>query len=91
MSYVYDLPFYRHGSGSMVERLALANWQLSGITSVQTGTPFSIRFTGFSDNAGVANSLGIGSFPDLDRRSTRHAKHLVRRGWNRRGGHVPLL
>jgi hypothetical protein len=65
MSYVYDLPFYRHGSGSMVERLALANWQLSGITSVQTGTPFSIRFTGFSDNAGVANSLGIGSFPDL--------------------------
>jgi hypothetical protein len=65
MSYVYDLPFYRHGAGSMVERLALANWQLSGITSVQTGTPFSIRFTGFSDNAGVANALGIGSFPDL--------------------------
>jgi Carboxypeptidase regulatory-like domain len=63
MSYVYDLPFYRHDTGLM--HTVLGNWQFSGITSVQTGTPFSVRFTGFSDNAGVANSLGLGSFPDL--------------------------
>jgi hypothetical protein len=63
MSYVYDLPFFRQGSG--LAHTVLGNWQLSGITTVQTGTPFSVRFTGFSDNAGVANSLGLGSFPDL--------------------------
>jgi hypothetical protein len=63
MSYVYDLPFFQHDSG--LAHTVLGNWQLSGITTVQTGTPFSVRFTGFSDNAGVANSLGLGSFPDL--------------------------
>jgi len=63
MSYVYDLPFFRHDSG--FAHVLLGNWQLSGITTVQTGTPFSVRFTGPTDNAGVANSLGLGSFPDL--------------------------
>jgi hypothetical protein len=62
-SYVYDVPFFNHDSG--LRHAVLGGWELSGITSVQTGTPFTVRFTGFGDNAGVANSLGEGSFPDL--------------------------
>ena len=45
-------------------------WQISGITRIQSGTPFSIINGGSStisvlDNAGVANGIGAGSFPDI--------------------------
>jgi hypothetical protein len=49
----------------------IGNWQLSGITTYQTGTPFSVingggsDGTGSSDNAGVGNGLGIGSYADV--------------------------
>jgi hypothetical protein len=46
------------------------NWQLSGITTFQTGTPFSVINGGtsggisVSDNAGVLNTFGTGSYAD---------------------------
>jgi len=46
-------------------------WQISGITTYQTGTPFSVVNNGGSsgigvlDNAGVANGVGVGSYPDV--------------------------
>lgn len=46
-------------------------WQFSGITTYQSGTPFSvINNAGSSgiallDNAGVANGVGAGSYPDV--------------------------
>ena len=49
----------------------LGNWQVSGITTWQTGTPFSVingggaDGTGTADNGGVGNGLGIGSYVDL--------------------------
>jgi hypothetical protein len=52
-------------------KMLLGGWQLSGITTWQTGTPFSIingggsTGTGAADNAGVANGLGIGSYADV--------------------------
>jgi len=52
----------------------LVGWELSGVTTFQSGTPFSIinggsGATGLSalDNAGVANSTGAGSYPDIIR------------------------
>jgi len=44
---------------------------MSGITTYQTGSPFSIvnggsgNGTGASDNAGVGDGLGVGSYPDV--------------------------
>src|SRR5262249_53724147 len=32
-------------------------WRFSGITSIQTGTPFTVLDSNFSDNAGVSNAL----------------------------------
>jgi hypothetical protein len=59
MSWVYDLPVFRHKS-------VLGGWQWSGIMSVQTGTPFSItNGTTYGDNGGVANGVGTGSFADV--------------------------
>jgi hypothetical protein len=47
------------------------DWEFSGITIFQSGTPFSVINGGGSngtsvlDNAGVANGVGAGSYPDL--------------------------
>jgi hypothetical protein len=54
---------------SIVRKL-VDGWELSGITSYQSGTPFSVinaaGANGVSvlDNAGVANGAGAGSYPD---------------------------
>lgn len=48
----------------------IEGWELSGVTSVQSGTPFSVINGGSPtisvlDNAGVANGIGAGSYPDV--------------------------
>jgi hypothetical protein len=67
LSYIYDLPFFK---GSGLTHTLLGGWQWSGITLIQTGTPFSVTNAGDSvsipgDNAGVANGTGTGSRTDL--------------------------
>lgn len=58
-------------ANSHLMQTLLANWQLSGITGYQTGTPFSVINGGgangiaYADNAGVGNALGIGSYADI--------------------------
>jgi hypothetical protein len=62
-SYVYNLPFFK---GAGFTHTLLGGWQLSGITTIQSGTPVTItNGTTYGDNAGVGNGLGSGSFPDL--------------------------
>jgi hypothetical protein len=51
-------------------RALIEGWQISGITVFQSGTPFSVINGGSSeisvlDNAGVANGVGAGSYPDV--------------------------
>jgi Carboxypeptidase regulatory-like domain/TonB-dependent Receptor Plug Domain len=66
IAYVYDDPFFKKkGWANMV----LGGWQWSGITLIQSGTPFSVYNEGFNataDNAGVGNDFATsGSYPDL--------------------------
>ena len=63
VSYIYDLPVFRHATGKT--KTFLAGWQLSGITTLQTGEPFSIVNGAYYDNAGVANGAGTGAYADL--------------------------
>ena len=63
VSYIYDLPIFQHATG--LKRSFLGGWQVSGITTAQTGEPFSIINGGDYDNAGVGNSVGSGSYADL--------------------------
>ena len=81
INYVYDIPLAKllniitaresKPNSSASSNRYLGGWQLSGITTFQSGTPFSvINATGASgisvlDNAGVANGVGAGSYPDL--------------------------
>jgi len=70
LGYVYDVPFFR-GTKGLANKLA-GGWQWSGITLIQSGTPYSVYNkgggSGFApaDNAGTANPLATGqSWPDL--------------------------
>ena len=78
LSYVYDLPFFK---GTGLKQTFLGGWQWSGITSVQTGAPFSVYNGGAgsipSDNAGVGNGVGTGSYPDLIGDPTQGIPHMT--------------
>jgi len=77
LAYVYDLPVFK-GQHNLAGKL-LGGWQWSGITLLQSGTPFSVYNEGNGviapgDNAGVGNGssqianlggLSAGSYPDL--------------------------
>jgi hypothetical protein len=62
IGYIYDIPGFKQ-AGLM--HVIAGGWQLSGITTWQTGTPFSVVAGGFGDTAGVANGVGSGSFSDI--------------------------
>jgi Carboxypeptidase regulatory-like domain len=67
LGYVYDLPFFKQPG--LLNRI-LGGWEWSGITTIQSGTPFSVYNVGAgsipSDNAGVGNAIATGSsYPDL--------------------------
>jgi hypothetical protein len=63
VSYIYDLPILRHSTG--LTKSLLGGWQLSGITTAQSGEPVTIVNGGTYDNAGVGNEVGSGSYADL--------------------------
>ncbi|MGA7575211.1 MAG: carboxypeptidase regulatory-like domain-containing protein [Terriglobales bacterium] len=64
VSYIYNLPVFAHSRG--LKGSLLGGWQVSGITTAQSGEPFSIVNGGTYDNAGVGNSVsGSGSFADI--------------------------
>jgi hypothetical protein len=58
ISYVYGLPFLEKSTG--IVHAVLAGWEVSGITTLQSGLPFSI----YDSEAGTA-FLGAGSTPLL--------------------------
>ncbi len=67
IGYVYDLPFLK---GKTLTDKLLGGWQWSGITDIESGTPFSVYNAGGgnipTDNAGVSNSIATAaSYPDL--------------------------
>jgi len=73
IGYVYDLPFFRAPGAT---HTLLGGWQVSGIASWATGTPFSVNnAAGQGDNAGVANGQADnGSYADIvaDPNATPH-------------------
>jgi hypothetical protein len=66
IGYVLDAPFFK--DTKTLSGKVLGGWHLSGLTTVQTGTPFSVT-AGNGNNlipgAGVANGSGTNAFPDL--------------------------
>jgi hypothetical protein len=53
LNYVYDLPFFK-GSSNVVARNVLSGWEVSGISSFQTGPPIAVQ----CGIAGMASGIG---------------------------------
>ena len=67
VSYVYNLP--SAGKTGLLHD-TLGDWQVSGITTIQSGTPFTVMSGVIGDNAGVGNGVtpraaSAASFPDI--------------------------
>ena len=63
LGWVYDLPFFKKPG---LANKILGGWQYSGIFTAQTGTPYTpTNSANYPDNAGVGNSVGTGSYPNL--------------------------
>jgi hypothetical protein len=71
IGYVYDLPFLK---GKTLTDKLLGGWQWSGITDIESGTPFSVYNAGGgtipSDNAGVSNTFATAGFLSRPRRQS---------------------
>jgi hypothetical protein len=66
IGYVVHLPFFRK-TNTLAGKL-LGGWQLSGLTTWQTGTPFSVTAdngNGIYPGAGVGNGVGSGAYADV--------------------------
>jgi len=69
VSYRYDLPWFRNETG--LKGALLGGWAISGITLVQSGSPFSVLDSG----AGSA-FLGLGSAPGVETASLANGASL---------------
>jgi hypothetical protein len=58
-SYVYEMPFFAESTNAML-RHVLGGWQVSGITTLESGRPFDVRIT-----RDVANTGHMPQRPDL--------------------------
>ncbi len=54
LSYIYELPFFRDSTRPVLKSL-LGGWQVSGVTTVQSGTPLNVIIQGDRLNIGVPN------------------------------------
>ena len=50
-NYVYDMPFFKSSQGAM--KNVLGGWQLSGVTSFQTGVPVTVTVPGDPTGTGI--------------------------------------
>jgi hypothetical protein len=53
-SYIYDLPFFKNSSQPIL-RYVVAGWQVSGVTTLQSGTPVNVTVSGDPANIGISN------------------------------------
>ena len=55
-SYVYALPWFKSGS-NLALRETLGGWQVSGITSVESGLPLQVTYNGSVDTVGLGSNF----------------------------------
>ena len=66
-SYLYDLPFLK-GSSQPIVRYVVAGWQVSGVTTVQSGSPVNITLSTDRANIGISGQQRpdlVGPVPSL--------------------------
>ncbi len=76
VNYVYEIPFFKHSHGPA--GLALGGWELSGILTMYTGSPFTVT-TSSVDPAGLGllGNSASSSRPDMLCDPNANAPHLA--------------
>jgi Carboxypeptidase regulatory-like domain len=67
-SYIYDIPFLKDSSNALL-KYAVAGWQVSGITTIQSGTPVNITIASDLANIGISGLQRpdlVGGVPELN-------------------------
>ena len=67
-SYLYDVPFLKDSSNVFL-KYVVAGWQVSGVTTIQSGSPVNITFAQDRANIGIAGLQRpdlVGAVPDLN-------------------------
>ncbi len=67
-SYIYDIPFFKNSSQPIL-KYVVAGWQISGVTTVQSGSPVNITFSSDRANIGVTGLQRpdlVGAVPALN-------------------------
>jgi hypothetical protein len=67
-TYLYDIPFFRTSTNSAL-RHTVGGWQISGLTTIQSGTPINITMGGDRANIGISNLQRpnlVGAVPSLN-------------------------
>jgi carboxypeptidase family protein/TonB-dependent receptor-like protein len=80
IDYVYELPFFQKQSGWLGK--TLGGWQISGITSFASGTPFTVTTSGTDPGAlGFLGTSAAGGRPDVVRDPTLLSSLRTRLQW----------
>jgi hypothetical protein len=80
-SYLYDVPFLKDSSQPIL-KYVVAGWQVSGITTIQSGSPVNITFAEDRANIGTGAQRPdlVGAIPDLNcQPNTAGATDVARR------------
>jgi hypothetical protein len=67
-SYLYDIPFLKESPNAFLKYVA-AGWQISGVTTIQSGSPVNITFSQDLANIGITGLQRpdlVGAVPDLN-------------------------
>jgi Carboxypeptidase regulatory-like domain/TonB dependent receptor len=80
-TYIYDIPFLKSSSQPIL-KYVVAGWQVSGITTIQSGTPVNITFGADRANIGTGAQRPdlVGAVPDMNcQPNSGGATHVERR------------
>jgi hypothetical protein len=78
-SYIYDIPFFKESSQPLL-RYVVAGWQVSGVTTIQSGTPVNVTISGDVANIGITGLQRpdlIGAAPSMDCDTNPTTRELI--------------
>jgi hypothetical protein len=78
-SYIYDIPFGRTSSNPFVRYVA-AGWQISGVTTLQSGSPVNVTISTDRANIGITGQQRpdlVGPIPEMNCQENATTRELI--------------
>jgi hypothetical protein len=78
-SYIYDLPFLKNSSRPLV-KYVVAGWQVSGVTTIQSGSPVNVTLSSDRANIGITGQQRpdlVGPVPALNCQPNTTTRELI--------------